>query len=546
MACFNLADLFERVADAVPEREALICAETRRTYKELDERATQLAHFLEQTGIGKGDHVGLYLYNSCEYLEGMLACFKLRAVPINVNYRYVNEELLYIFQNADLTGLIHGREFTPCIDAVRSSVPKVATFVAVEDGSEADLAMIGAVSYEQAVAEGSKTRDFEVRSEDDLFILYTGGTTGLPKGVMWPHKAIFYAGFGGVGHYHPDGPLTAPEEIGERAKAASSIVTMPLAPLMHGACWWYACIGLYSGHKVVLNPNKSLEGEQVWDIVEKERVNALAIVGDAMAVPLLEALRSHPTRWDLSSIFNIGSGGAVFSEVFQEEFKKFFPNCYMTNSFGSSETGFQGRDTGEGKKGLGQIVKGDESDVITEDHRFVVPGSGEKGYLARSGHVPVGYYGDDAKTAKTFVRIGGKHWALTGDLATVEADNTITVFGRGSNCINTGGEKVFPEEVEQALKNHPAIVDALVVSTPDARFGARVTAVIQTRDGDCLSLEEVQDECRRHIAGYKVPRALFFAESIQRSPSGKPDYKWAKEFVGAESRTGDSLLNVEG
>jgi len=533
MTGFNLADLFERVADAIPEREALVCANTRRTYRELDERATRLAHFLAQAGIGKGDHVGLYLYNSCEYLEGMLACFKLRAVPINVNYRYVKEELLYIFENADLVGLIHGREFIPCIKAVRFQAPRLRTFISVDDGSEAELALIGAVPYEDAVRAGTLERYFETRSEDDLFILYTGGTTGLPKGVMWSHKAIFYAALGGVGHYHPDGPITAPEEISERAKAASSIVTMPLAPLMHGACWWFACIGLYSGHKVVLNPHKSLEGEQVWDIVEKERVNILAIVGDAMAVPLLEALRSNPKRWDLSSVFNIGSGGAVFSDVFQQEFKMFFPNCFMTNSFGSSETGYQGRDTGDKKKGLGRIVKGDESDVITEDRRFVQPGSGEKGYLARSGHVPVGYYNDEAKTAKTFVRIDGKRWALTGDLATVEADNTITVFGRGSNCINTGGEKVFPEEVEQALKNHPSILDALVVSTPDARFGERVAAVVQTRNGDCPSIEDIQKECRKHIAGYKVPRAVYFAEAIQRSATGKPDYKWAKEFVGA-------------
>jgi acyl-CoA synthetase (AMP-forming)/AMP-acid ligase II len=458
----------------------------------------------------------------------MLACFKIRAVPINVNYRYVKSELLYVLKNADLVGLIHGREFIPPILDVRDRARKLSTFVAVEDGSEEDLSAIGAIPYEDAVAAGSSDRDFGDRADDDLFILYTGGTTGMPKGVMWPHKAVFYAGMGGAGYYHPDGPIEKPEEIGERARTSHPLVSMPLAPLMHGACWWYACVGLLSGHKVVLNPKKSLKGEDVWGVVEKERVNALGIVGDAMAIPLLDALRKNPGRWGLGSIFNIGSGGAVFSEAFQQEFKHYFPNCFITNTFGSSETGSQGGDTGEGSDGLGSIVKGDHSDVITEDHRFVEPGSGEKGFLARSGHTPIGYYNDAEKTAKTFISIEGKRWALTGDLATVEADNRITVFGRGSNCINTGGEKVFPEEVEQAIKSHSSVLDALVVATPDPRFSERVTSVVQLRDGEALELGELQEHCRQHIAGYKIPRELHVVDKIERSASGKPDYKWAK------------------
>ena len=530
---FNIADMYEMVADKVPARDALVCGERRATYAALEQRANQLAHYLASQGVGAGDHVGLYLYNCNEYLEAMLACFKLRAVPINVNYRYVEEELLYIFTNADLVACIHHQEFTPHIAAIKSGSPAVATFVHVADDSGCEAALIASAEYESALAGQSPLRDFADRSDDDLFILYTGGTTGMPKGVMWPHKDVFFAAMGGGGWFHPDGAISAPEQIAERV-GDFPIIGMALAPLMHGACWWYACIQLLAGNTVVLNPAHSLVGEEIWDIVAREKVNAITIVGDAMAVPLLDALEGNPERWDLSSVFSVGSGGAVFSTSKQDAFRQHFPNVFITNSFGSSESGNMGMDGG-GKKGqgLGNVSKNEFmsviSDVEGEPHHHVAPG--EMGIFARSGYIPVGYYNDPVKTAKTIVSVDGKNWLLLGDEARLEEDNSITVFGRGSNCINTGGEKVFPEEVEQALKANPDIFDCLVVGTPDERYGSRVTAVVAVRGDARLTLASVQADARKHVAGYKVPRELHVVAEVPRAPSGKPVYPKALEIA---------------
>jgi acyl-CoA synthetase (AMP-forming)/AMP-acid ligase II len=532
---FNLADLFEMVADKVPEREALVCGDDRASYADLERRANRLAHYLASRGVGVGDHVGLYLYNCNAYLEAMMACFKLRAVPINVNYRYVREELLYIFDNADMVACVHHREFAPHIAEVLDSAPDLQTLVAVDDDSSADLSTIGSVDYETALSGQSDRRDFGERADDDLFLLYTGGTTGMPKGVMWPHKNLFFAALGGGGWFHPDGPITEPEQIAGRI-GDFPIVGMALAPLMHGACWWYACIQLLAGNTVVLNPNRHLDGEQVWDIVEKEKVNSLTIVGDAMAIPLLDALKANPERWNLSSIFNVGSGGAVFSVSKQEEFRQFFPNVFITNSFGSSESGNMGFDSGEKKgkeKGLGNVTRSDFMDVIvvSDSEAARHAKAGEMGIFARSGYIPVGYYGDPEKTASTFVEVDGKRWLLMGDEARLEEDGSITVFGRGSNCINSGGEKIFPEEVEEALKGHPAVFDCLVVDTPDERFGSKVTAVVALRKGERLTLASLQDEARKHVAGYKVPRELHLVPEVPRTPSGKPVYPRARELA---------------
>lgn len=530
---FNIADMYEIVADKVPTRDALVCGDQRATFAELDERANQLAHYLAGEGVKAGDHVGLYLYNCNEYLEGMLACFKIRAVPINVNYRYVEEELLYIFDNASMVACIHNQEFIPHIAQVKDSAPELKTFVYVSDASDCDASVVGAVEYEAAIAGQSPERDFAERSDDDLFVLYTGGTTGMPKGVMWPHKSVFFAAMGGGGWFHPDGAIAAPEEISSRV-GDFPIIGMALAPLMHGACWWYACIQLLAGQAVVLNPSRSLVGEEVWSIVEQEKVNSISIVGDAMAVPLLDSLAANEGRWDLSSVFSVGSGGAVFSESKQEAFRQHFPNVFISNSFGSSESGNMGMDGG-GKKGqgLGNVTKSEFMSVISDEegkpHQHVAPG--ETGIFARSGYIPVGYYNDPVKTAKTFVEVDGETWLLLGDEARLEEDNSITVYGRGSNCINSGGEKIFPEEVEQALKANPAIFDALVVATPDERFGSKVTAVVTLRGDAKTTLEEVQEDARKHIAGYKLPRELHLVDEVPRAPSGKPAYPKALEIA---------------
>lgn len=531
---FNIADLFEMVADEVQDREALVCGDYRASFAKLDERATRLANHMTGQGIKAGDHVGLYMHNCGEYLEAMLACFKIRCAPINVNYRYVGEELSYIFTNSDMVACVHGREFVPAIEEIREQAPKLKTFYVMEDGFDCDTSSLACINYEEAVAAGSPERNFPQRSDDDLFILYTGGTTGYPKGVMWPHKNVFFAAMGGGGHFSPDGACKVPEDI--KTRCAGGMSGIALAPLMHGASWWYACIQLLAGNKLVLNHHRSLNGEEVWDICEKEKINAVQIVGDAMAIPLLDALKANPDRWDLSSVFNVGSGGAVFSQSKQDEFCKFFPNCFITNAFGSSESGQMGMDSGNKKgKALGNVLRSEFMDVIieNEDGSYRHAQTGETGIFARSGYIPVGYYNDAEKTAKTFIDVNGdgKIWLLTGDAGTLEEDNSITIFGRGSNCINSGGEKIFPEEVEQALKAHPDIFDALVVATPHDRWGSQVTAVVSVRGDVELTLENVQEEARKHIAGYKVPRELHIAKEVQRAPSGKPDYKWATAYA---------------
>lgn len=530
---FNFADLIEIVCAAVPDRTAIICGDKQLTFQELDHRASQLAGGLSRLGIGKGDHVGLYLYNCSEYLEAMLACFKLRAVPINVNYRYVGDELRYVFNNADMRGVIYGSDFSSLVEEVMADCPTLEHRITV--GSQASGAEL---EYETLLENGDASLAAQERSDDDIFMLYTGGTTGMPKGVMWPHYALFMAALGGLGIGHPDGPIATPEEAGQRAIDGFGAKILILAPLMHGSAWWAACLMLMSGNTVVLNEQRSLNGEHVWDLVAKHQINGISIVGDAMAIPMIEALDANPDRWDLSSVFRMSSGGAMFSDAQQEALKKYIPVLEIRNSFGSSESGSMGwaeaRD-GKSDGALGRVIRTEFMDVLIQDAdgnwQHTTPGAGTEGIMARSGHIPVGYYNAPEKTRETFVTVDGTRWILTGDAAILEDDETITVLGRGSNCINTGGEKVFPEEVEAALKQHKDIRDALVVATPDERFTNRITAVISCANGSSPDLEGVQAHCREHIAGYKVPRQLVIVPEVPRSPSGKPDYATALELA---------------
>jgi len=524
---FNMADLFESLADAVPDREAIVCADKRVTFAELDERTTRLAHALSKAGVKQGDHIGLYLYNSIEYMEGSLAAFKIRAVPININFRYVEEELYYLFDNADLVGIIHHREFGPRIAAVAERLPKLKTFFAVDDGSDADCSAIGSLSYDEELANASPKRDFAPRSADDLYLVYTGGTTGMPKGVMWRQEDVFFAALMGGNPYGP--PPERPEQVAENAKAGPILTALPAAPLMHAAAQWAALIYLFSGGKLVLTPGTGFDADRIWKLVEQEKVQSMAIVGDAMARPLAEALDKPGTSYDTSSLFAIGSGGATYSEGVKAQLKKHLPNVLLLDTFGGSEGGNQGRGVEAAQSQAGPRFQADEtSAVLDENLKPLPPGTGEIGMLARKGRIPLGYYKDEEKTAKTFIEAHGTRWVVAGDMATLEADGTITLLGRGSGCINSGGEKIFPEEVEAALRSHPKVFDALVVGVPDPRFGERVAAVVAAREGQTPTLEELDAHCRTCFASYKVPRELHLVDQIQRQPSGKPDYKWAK------------------
>jgi acyl-CoA synthetase (AMP-forming)/AMP-acid ligase II len=529
---FNLADLLESIADAIPDQEAIICGDTRLTYKELDERATRLAHYFLNNGIGKGDHIGVYLYNSTEYLEATLAAFKVRAVPININYRYVEEELEYLFDNADLVALVHHREFAPRIAAVSTRVPGIRLMLYVDDDSNADVTALGSKPYAEALAASPTARDFAPRSADDMYILYTGGTTGMPKGVMWRHEDLLFAALNG-GQVTPgaEQPST-PEQVAENAKNSGVITSLSAAPLMHGAAQWASLIFLLSGNRLVLCATKRFDPEVIWRLIEQEKVNTLSIVGDAMARPLAEALDT--TKHDVSSLFVIGSGGATFSEGVKAQLKEKLPNIGLIDTFGGSEGGNQGHgvEAKEGAQGP-RFEPKSHTAVLDEDNRPLPPGTGKVGMLARRGHIPLGYYKDPEKTARTFVEAHGERWVVAGDMAMVEDDGSITLLGRGSVCINSGGEKVFPEEVEAALRSHPDVFDALVVGVPDERWGERVAAVVHPRDGTTLTLENLDAHCRTKVAGYKVPRELHIVSEIQRQPSGKPDYKWAKSVATA-------------
>lgn len=524
---FNLADLFESVVDAVPEREALVCGDRRLTYKELDERATRLAHHLTSVGVQQGDHIGLYLYNGTEYVEAMIACFKIRAVPVNVNYRYVERELQYLLDDADLTGLIHQREFCPRIAAVKDGLPLLQKFVMVEDASGGDCSGIGSIEYESALAGASDARDFAPRSGMDLFILYTGGTTGMPKGVVWRHEDLFFTAMGGG---NPLGePVEKPEEVAPNAREKDPVTQFPIPPLIHGAAQLGVFICFNWGGKIVLAPR--FDPAASWDLVEKEKVNTITLVGDAIARPLAETLSATKEHRDVSSLVYISSAGAVLSDSVKDQLKELLPNTIVAESFGSSETGFQGMESGAGRM---RFVMNERTTVLNDDLKPVEAGSGDIGRVALKGRIPMGYYKDEEKSAQTFVEADGERWVLLGDMATVEADGSITVFGRGTVCINSGGEKLFPEEIENAVKSHPDVYDVVVVGVPDERWGEKVAAVVQARPGATPTLDSIQEHCRALIAGYKVPRALRIVERIERQPSGKPDYPWAKKVAAEE------------
>jgi acyl-CoA synthetase (AMP-forming)/AMP-acid ligase II len=533
---FNVADLVEAACDRVPDREILVCGPNRLTYAQLDARANRLAHYFQSLGLGRGQHIGIYGFNSSYWVEAMLAAYKIRAVPINVNYRYVEAELFYLFENADLVALVHDAQFAPRIASVRPELPQLRHFVAIDDGSRQDCAPLGALDYEQALAQGSPLRDFAPRSGDDLYVLYTGGTTGKPKGVMWrQHDVIFTLG-GGIDHVTrepAESPLTLTNKISEHY-----LTMAPLAPLMHGAAQWAVLGPLFIGNRIALWSG-SFDPHAVWRMVERERVNTIQLTGDAMGRPLIEALAEPGVHYDLSSIMVITSTAAIFSPSVQAQYLERFPNAMLLDATGSSEQGFTGMSTVT-KETLAQpsaqargihVNPGRDVAVFDESGHRVVAGSGVIGKLARSGNVPIGYYKDPQKTAETFVEIEGRRWAIPGDYAMVEADGTITVLGRGSVSINSGGEKIFPEEVEGALKSHPAVFDALVVGVPDERWGSRVAAIIQPRPGQQPTLAELAAHCRTHIASYKVPRELHLVEQLRRSPSGKPDYPWAQEVA---------------
>jgi acyl-CoA synthetase (AMP-forming)/AMP-acid ligase II len=524
VAALNLADLFELVADAVPEREALATSERRLTFAQLDERSTRLANHLAAHGVDAGDHVGLQLLNGTEYVEGMLAAFKLRAVPVNVNYRYVENELRYLFDDADLVALVYHHQFGGRVAIAASGLARLKVFVVVEDGT-GDAPVEGSVEYEAALAAASPERAPIERSADDHYIAYTGGTTGLPKGVVWRQEDIFFAAMGGGDPLQMGNFIKEPAEIVERLPE-NGMIALPTPPFMHVSAHWGVFSTLFGGGKTVVPPGGRFEPDAILRLIGEEKVNLMVIVGDAMARPLMDAIDAADPPYELSSLFVLGSGGAILSPSSKDRLKSLLPNVIVVDGFGSSETGVMGTNSG----GAGaRFTVNEQTQVLDDEGHPVAPGSGVVGRLARRGHLPIGYYNDPAKTATTFLEVDGVRWVIAGDMATVEDDGTVVLLGRGSVSINTGGEKVYPEEVEAAVKGHPAVVDAVVVGVPDDRWGERVVAVVKASAP--LSLEDIQAVCRDQLAGYKVPKELKLVDEVVRSPAGKADYRWAKSVA---------------
>ncbi|MFE6756407.1 acyl-CoA synthetase [Streptomyces sp. NPDC057684] len=529
---YNLADLFESVVDVVPDREALVHidhpgtgAERRLTYAGLDAAANRLAHHLIDSGIRPGEHLGLHLYNGIEYLQTVLACLKARIVPVNVNYRYVEEELVYLYRDADLAALVFDAEFTERVAAALPQTEKLRHLVRVGT-APTGAPPVKAVDFTEAEATGSPERGFGPRSADDLFIIYTGGTTGMPKGVMWRQEDLFFAGLGGGA---PTGePVGRPQELSERVAAGGDGITFfPTPPLMHGTSTLTAFIGFNFGQRIVIHTK--FVPDEVLRTIEKEKVTSVSLVGDAMLRPLIDALNGPMKGTDCSSMFSVSSSGAIMSETVRAQFQALVPNVMLLNNFGSSESGFNGTATDDSGPEKGFRLRVNSRTQVVDPATYEPIAAGEPGRIAQRGHVPLGYYNDPAKTAETFFQKGDERWVLLGDMATVDEEGIVTVLGRGSQCINTGGEKVYPEEVEQALKSHPDVYDALVAGVPDAKWGNHVAAVVQLRDGAAPpSLDDIQTHCRTRLAGYKIPRQLVLTDRIQRSPSGKADYRWAR------------------
>jgi fatty-acyl-CoA synthase len=524
---YNLADLLEILAEAGPDRPALVAGDRRLSYGELDRRANQVGHHLARHGIEPGEHVAILAYNRAEWLETMLGVFKIRAVPIPVNYRYVAGELHHVLADSDSVALVGERSLLARVQDIRHGLSKLRHIVIMEDGGAEPID--GAVSYEEALAAESPEAGFPPRSSDDRYILYTGGTTGYPKGVEWRCEDIFFAALGG-GNSLGD-PIGSPEELaGNAAKPAMAV--LDCAPVMHGAGQWVAFMGLFSGAKVVLSTDHGFDPATVLGLVEREQANVLMIVGDVMARPLAEELGRG--SYDLSSLVAVASGGAPLTAGAREALRTHLPDVMFLDNYGASETGACGPSV-EGAEGTASFRMNDSVTVVDNDLRPVAPG--RTGRLARTGHIPLGYYNDPDKTASTFFTdAGGRRWSVPGDFATLREDGTIVLLGRGSLVINTGGEKVYPEEVEVALKGHPGVHDAIVVGLPDDRFGQRVAAVVAPVAGARPTLEDLAEHCRGRLAGYKLPRQLEFVTEVRRTAVGKPDYAWARRvFTGAAS-----------
>ena len=535
MAGWNFAELWERIADRFPDADAQVQGSRRISWRDFDRRADGLARHLLDGGAQHQDKVALYLYNAPEYMEGAYASYKAGLVPVNTNYRYLDDELLYLWDNADAVAVIFHGSFSERVDAVRGRLPKVRHWLWVDDGEGERPEW--AESYEDVVSTPTERVVAPWgRSGDDVTMIYTGGTTGMPKGVMWRQDDLIRAVHGIANPIF----LEDTEEVGMGAPidalAAPGAPGLPACPLMHGTGWYTSNLYLTAAGSLVLLEDRHFDVVELLDTIEREGVGAMTIVGDAFAKPIVRALDAEPDRWDISSLVLITSSGVMWSTAAKEGLLRHNAGMLLIDSFSSSEAIGMGSSVSAAgaEERTAHFSLGSGVRVITDDGDDVAPGSGDRGRVAIPGNVPLGYYKDPEKSAATFIERDGKRYSMPGDYATVEADGTITLLGRGSVCINTGGEKVFPEEVEEALKTHAEVRDAVVVGVPDEKFGEAITAVVELAPGETVPAQDLIAHVKGSLAAYKAPKHVVFVDTIGRAPNGKVDYKKAGSIARAD------------
>ena len=539
MTSWNFADVWEAIAEVQPDAPALIRGSSIRSWSEFEQRASAVGDRLLSAGLTRQSRVAQYLMNSMEYVESLFATFKAAMVPVNTNYRYVADELAYLWLDAGVEAVMFHGSFTEAAAQVRLRVPDVKLWLWVDDG-------VGecpdwAESFEAVATSGASLRsNAPVRTGDDLYLLYTGGTTGQPKGVMWRQDDLFCVlNRSTTLKYPEDGDLEVVQTILLEAGAERARV-IPAAPLMHGTAAFSAFAILDSGGAVVLCEHTKFDPEELLDTIERHGVTDLSIVGDAFAKPLLDALNANPDRWDITSLKVMLSSGVMWSAPVKDGLIGHAPNLLCVDTLGSSEAVGLARSisSSRGTAKTAGFKLGPDAQVIREDGTSVTPGSGETGLVAIAGRAPIGYFNDPEKSAKTFREIGGRRWTTPGDFATVDEDGTVTLLGRGSGCINTGGEKVFPEEVEESIKLHPAVRDAVVMGAPHERFGQQVIGFVEANPGGVLEIDDLRASLQDRLAGYKVPRHLVIVASIGRAANGKVDqarWKAEAERIGSAS-----------
>ena len=544
---FNLAKAFDTLVESLADRDCIVWRDRRLTYRQVQERSRRLASYLHGRGLtvhterpglrgweSGQDHVALALYNGNEYLEGMLGSYGARVAPFNVNYRYVGEELRYLLDDARPRALVLHSSLAPTFAEVLPTLKEAPDVLLQVEDESGNALLPGAEWYEEALSLSSPDGAPVDPSPDDLYILYTGGTTGMPKGVLWRQHDIFMAAMGGrkVGTWEV---VTSYEGLTERLAESFPLKLLVLPPLMHGAAQW-ACFMLMAQGATLVFPDdtRRVDPDDVWSTVEREKANTMTIVGDAILRPLL--LQLDKKRYDLSSFFAVGNGGAPLTPAVRAMAMERLPDLVISDSAGSSETGAQMHVTSVDPIEVGTFIPGPGTVVVDEAFTQVLaPGHEGNGWLAQTGNVPLGYLGDEAKTARTFPVIDGVRYSIPGDRARVLADGSITLLGRDSVTVNSGGEKIFVEEVERAIAGHPSVADVVVTGRPSERWGSEVVAVVQLAEGAVGDSASIVEHASGHIARYKLPKRVVFVDKVQRSPSGKADYRWAAETAVKEA-----------